>query len=96
VDEPPGPEEFVEGALTTVVPALVRCGPEAAPAVPAMRVVLAHWHTGDGRPGAAAARLLAAVGPAAREALPDLRRNVVRFADPEGLVAAAIREIEAR
>jgi hypothetical protein len=45
--------------------------------------------------GECAARVLGAIGTAARPALPDLRKWMAEFRDPNGVGAEAVRKIEA-
>ena len=92
-DEPPGPAEYVEGALTDLVPALEHCGAAAAPAVPSLAMIVAKWGPVSDQ-SAAAIRVLVAIGPAARAAIPELRRTATVTHDPAALLDA-IRRIEA-
>ena len=86
-------------AESRLVPLLGRFGDAAASAVPILRRILGR-RDGDGGfdvdrdPGEDAARVLAAIGPAARDALPDLRAWIADVGDPRGVAREAIRKIE--
>jgi HEAT repeat protein len=94
-------------AVPALLRALTRFGSGASPAVPYVRVALrstcgtTNCFDPTPRAGAAelqlaeaAARLLVAIGPAAREALPDLRRAAAFTGDPHHVVRDAIVAIE--
>lgn len=99
------------GRQVALIRGLTRFGSRAAPSIPTVRVSLARLSVSgescvvmDGpvasdhsavRLADAAARFLVAVGPAARDALPDLRRAASVTTDPNGAVRDAIRRIEA-
>ena len=70
--------------VSALCPVLERLGSDAAPAVSMLRDA--------GSP--AAARALAAIGIAARPALPDMRRWAARTGDPDGVIRAAILSLE--
>jgi HEAT repeat protein len=86
------PGDAVVGSLAALLPVLERLGPRAAPAVPALRIILSRWDAGTDE-GAAAVRCLAAIGSAARAAIPELRRAARRW-DPHDAAAEALRRIE--
>ncbi|MCE9635208.1 MAG: hypothetical protein K8T90_05820 [Planctomycetes bacterium] len=88
---------------TTIVRALGALGAEAAPLVPSLRAILSQEFGGAGDRddevalGIATCRVLDGLGPAARDALPDLRRWIALTIDSDGTTAAgaaAIRAIE--
>jgi hypothetical protein len=66
-------------------PVLERYGSDAASAVPTLREFI----------GVSAIRVLGAIGPAARAAIPDIRRYIALHGDPGGVGRAAIARIEA-
>jgi hypothetical protein len=90
-------ESHLDVCLPHLIPLLERAGPDAAPVIPVLRRVL-RWREHDADPlnaQTAAVRLLGTIGPAAREALPDLRAWIGRTGDPGGVGREAIRRIEA-
>ena len=92
VEEPPDSGDWFQGVLTSIVPALEHCGPEAAAAVPALSMIVSKWGTWP-EEGKAAIRVLGAIGPAARAAIPELRKAALQ-GDESGVVRDAIRRIE--
>jgi hypothetical protein len=85
-------------ANATLLPLLERFGADAAPAVPALRRILAYRDDESGYAAEAhepAVRVLGVIGAAARPALPDLRKWSADYGDPHGVARDAIRKIEA-
>jgi hypothetical protein len=89
-------------ATQALTPLLLRMGPDAAPAVGALTRVVASRHVWDSEHGPEAdgaavfaARVLGAIGAAAKPALPELRRFVAEFGDQGGAFRDAIAKIEA-
>jgi hypothetical protein len=93
-----------ESAIHAFAPTIERLGPDAAAFVPALRVALqeseftVHFSISPGvqpaGPGVPIVRALAAIGAAARPALPELRRWIAVTEDPDGSGRAAVRAIE--
>jgi len=85
------------GDPTLLLPLLERHAADAAAAVPTLRTLLAGFRYSVGArhsDGEAAARLLASIGPAARAALPDLRRWIAQTGDVTRIGREAVRRIE--
>jgi hypothetical protein len=76
-------------------PVIERLGPSAAAFVPGLTATLAVKDDRDRERRPPVLRALAAIGLAARPALPEIRRSVARLGDEFGICAAAIRAIEA-
>lgn len=88
----PQTSDAIVPAITAFLPLLERLGPDAAPAVPALRVALSHW---DDEGGERIVRTLGAIGARARAAIPDIRVWAAMYRDDRHVARDAIARIEA-
>lgn len=92
----PGPGDAVRGAMDALLPVVERHAMLATSAARELGMIVARWGAWRDGPGGCAARALAGMGAAARDALPDLRRGVLVHGDAHGVLRDAIRAIESR